>query len=314
MHLGGRQGLAPHRPPDHRNDIVFVETGQPNRLPLRILRSQRRVVHQECGEYSNVISNVHPETAKSIWQEARRRWPGVEFDGRAFEEYVARLQIDDVRLSAHGADVLLVSTVLRGHAPALATFDALLASVAGVASRIDSSPAFLDDVAQDVRVKLLIGLEPKLRGYSAIGSLAEWLRVACLRTALNLKRSDRLLPTEDIPSPNALDVFSDVHMKRFYLQEMNGAIERGFRQLSVRERMLLRLHFVDGLNIERIGVMYGAHRATVARWLVNIRERLFDQLREHLAATHGLSDTDVRSLYRILKSDVHVTISRVLQD
>ena len=67
------------------------------------------------------------------------------------------------------------------------------------------------------------------------------------------------------------------------------------------------------LNIERIGVIYGVHRATVARWLVVIRERLFRELREHFAATHGLCDTDVRSLYRILQQDVHVTISRVLQ-
>ena len=33
------------------------------------------------------------------------------------------------------------------------------------------------------------------------------------------------------------------------------------------------MHFLDGLNIDRIGVVFGVHRATVARWIAAARER-----------------------------------------
>ena len=261
----------------------------------------------------SAILSVKPEILDRLREQARSQWPDLPFDLEAFERHVQRLNVDDTRLAAHGADLLLVSAVLQGYTQALRIFDSLLASVAGVAGRVDPSHAFIDDVSQELRVKLLTGMEPKLRGYGAVGPLAEWLRVAALRTALNLKRSDRLLATDDVPVAAVLGGFDEAQMKQFYLQDLNGAIECGFRKLTIRERTLLRLHFVDGLTIERIGTMYGVHRATVARWLVTIRERLFEELSAHLGLTHGLNDTDVRSLYRHMKQDVHVTISRILR-
>jgi RNA polymerase sigma-70 factor, ECF subfamily len=256
---------------------------------------------------------VKQEILDRILAEAAARWPDVIFDPGVFIRYVGDSGIDESRLSAHGSDLLLVTAVLNGDRKALRAFDSLLAAAVTMAHRIDSTRSFIEDVSQELRVKLLTSPDPKLRGYGAVGALGEWLRVAALRTALNLKRSDRLLPMEDVPVEAMLAGFDDVHMKEFYLRELNVAVEHGFRQLSARERTLLRLHFVDGLNIDRIAVMYSVHRATVARWLVAIRERLFEELREHLATTHGLAETDIRSLYRRMRDDVHVTISRVLR-
>ena len=86
------------------------------------------------------------------------------------------------------------------------------------------------------------------------------------------------------------------------------------RLLSGFGGQFLRFNFIDGLNIDRIGVMYGVHRGTVARWLVTIRGRLFDLAKGQLAAEHGLETADVRSLYRLLEPDLHVTMSRLLRD
>ena len=72
------------------------------------------------------------------------------------------------------------------------------------------------------------------------------------------------------------------------------------------------MHFVDGLNIERIGVVYNVNRATIARWLVAIRTRLFEEVRAELGSKHGLDTADVKSLYRLMERDVHVTMSRIL--
>ena len=309
MPLGLGQGITDQRAGNYGDDFVFFKAGH-TRTPSCLAAV---VAPKAVASILIAVLSMKPEILNRIREQAQAQWPDLTFDFAVFERYAERIGVDDVHLSAHGLDLLLVSSVLDGRDQALRVFDKLLASVIVVVGRIDPARAFIDDVGQELRVKLLTGVEPKLWGYGAVGPLGEWLRVAALRTALNLKRSDRLLPTDDVPVAAVLDGFDDAQMKQFYLQELNGAIESGFRKLTVRERTLLRLHFVDGLNIERIGIMYGVHRATVARWLVTIRERLFEELRAHLASTHGLNDTDVRSLYRRMQQDVHVTISRVLR-
>jgi hypothetical protein len=47
--------------------------------------------------------------------------------------------------------------------------------------------------------------------------------------------------------------------------------------------------------------------------LVAAHGHLLDGLQAHLGETQGLRATDVRSLYRRMQDDVHLTISRVLQ-
>ena len=96
-------------------------------------------------------------------------------------------------------------------------------------------------------------------------------------------------------------------LKRWYLDDMRGALRGRLRPaVTAGERNLLRLHFIDGLNIERIGVIYGVHRATVARWLVAIRRRLFEDTKAVLASKHGLDTADIKSLYRLMEADVHI--------
>jgi hypothetical protein len=45
---------------------------------------------------------------------------------------------------------------------------------------------------------------------------------------------------------------------------------------------------------------------------VAIRRRLFEETKTQLATKHGLDTADVRSLYRIMEDDVHITMSRIL--
>lgn len=61
-----------------------------------------------------------------------------------------------------------------------------------------------------------------------------------------------------------------------------------------------------------IGRIYHVHRATVARWLVAIRGRVFDDLRGRVALNWGTSTNDLRSLVRILRDEIHVSARRIL--
>jgi RNA polymerase sigma-70 factor, ECF subfamily len=229
-------------------------------------------------------------------------------------QYLERRGIDTSHASAHAADLALVVAVLQGEARAVREFDRLLVEACRVAARIDSAAAFLDDVRQELRLGLLAGPSPKLDQYAAAGSLTQWLRVAALRTALNLKRSDHLLPVEELPAAAAWESLGErAQLGRVYLPELKQAVELSFRGLPLRERTLLRLHFIDGFALDRIGVMYGVHRATVARWLAATRQRIFDDVVQRMALTRGLSPSEVRSIYRELQQSVDIAVSQVLK-
>lgn len=243
---------------------------------------------------------------------ARQRWVDVPLGLEAFRAQVERLGLDDIRIEARADDLYLVAAAIARAPRAIAELDEVLTRAVSVAARIDPATAFIEDVEQEVRIKLLTGQAPRLLAYSGSGALVDWLRVVALRVALNLKRSDHLHPTAELPE--AVLGSDQSALKRWYLDDFHAALEAGFRRLSVRERTLLRLHFLDHLNIERMGGIYGVNRATVARWLVAVRRRLFEEVKAELGAKHGLDTADVKSLYRLMQRDVHVTVSRILQD
>jgi RNA polymerase sigma-70 factor (ECF subfamily) len=239
------------------------------------------------------------------------RWPGLALSLDGFAKHCARLGLDEAQVAARAEDLFLVAAVLERVPRAVTHFDERLTTAATVVARIDREPSFIDEVTQEMRLKLLTGDGAKLWTFSGTGALVDWLRVIATRVALNLKRSDRLTPEEDLPEA-VLAGQEASQFRRWYLADLHAALEVGFRRLTPRERTLLRLHFVDKLNIERIGVVYRVNRATIARWLVAIRTRLFNEVREELASKHGLDTADVKSLYRIMQQDVHVTMSRLL--
>jgi RNA polymerase sigma-70 factor (ECF subfamily) len=263
---------------------------------------------------------VSPERLSACHALGQQAWTDLDPGLERLAAHVQRLGLDEATLERHAEDLFLVVAVLEGDARALAALDrAFLRPACMVAARIDGGRPFLDDVEQQLRLKLLAGPEPKLRDYAGTGGLLEWLRVAALRTAMNLKRSDRrLVPSDELPiDPMSLIEGTNIEvqaLKGRYLEDFRRALEASFLRLGVRERTLLRLHFVDGLNIDAIGTIYGAHRATVARWLVAIRRALFDEMRSVLAGQHMMGSHSVRSLYRLLEPELHLTLSRLLID
>jgi RNA polymerase sigma-70 factor (ECF subfamily) len=258
------------------------------------------------------VTDLEATTAtQSAYARGQARWPSLALSLDGFQKHCVRLGVDERQLAARAEDLFLVAAVLEQVPRAIAHFDECLTIAVGVVARVDRAPSFMDDVTQELRLKLLTGDDAKLWTYSGTGALVDWLRVIATRIALNLKRSDRLQPDEDLPE-GVLVGQEGAQFRRWYLADLHHALEVGFRRLSARERTLLRLHFIDGLNIERIAVVYRVNRATIARWLVTIRARLFREVREELATKHGLDTADIKSLYRIMEQDVHVTMSRIL--
>ncbi len=203
---------------------------------------------------------------------------------------------------------------------ALETFDRLFTPVvAQVASRRGADRATEDEVAQRVRGRVLLpqpdGRPPRIADYTGRGPLAGWVMAVTVRALIDLRRSEGrhvMLGEDALPERASADFELDL-IKERYRGAFKTAFEEALCALTPKERNLLRLKLLDGLNIDEIGKLYNAHRATVARWIAGAREALGTGTRARLAAALKLDPQELESLVRLLDSQLDVSISRFLR-
>jgi RNA polymerase sigma-70 factor (ECF subfamily) len=104
------------------------------------------------------------------------------------------------------------------------------------------------------------------------------------------------------------------YLRSRYADEFRAAFVTALGALPTRERNVLRLHLLDGLNVDRIGQLYDVHRATAARWLAHAREELFRHTRDTLRKELGLTQTEFASIVRLVRSELDVSICRILRE
>ena len=222
--------------------------------------------------------------------------------------------------SLHAADVLLALACARGDERALAELDRRIAQVVPRAvARLRSGSTFVEEVRQILSQRLLVpaaGAAARVLDYRGKGPLERWLRAAALRVALNLLESDKSSREQGESAIRALaDQGEDPerqHLRRRYAPQLKEAVETALQGLSPRERNFLRLYFVEGLTVEQIGAMQGAHKSTVSRWLTRARETVGAQVRQLLGERLRLSAPELESLMGVLQSELELSLLRVL--
>jgi RNA polymerase sigma-70 factor, ECF subfamily len=260
---------------------------------------------------------VTDDTLKAAFDRGQTQWPGVKsLTLEAFRSFVDEAAIDPAALGDRAGDVYLAAAAAGGSDDAVKTFDSqLLAELPRWLSRLRLSGDVIEEVRQRLRAKLLVGPPPKLTQYRASGRLAAWVRMVATRTALDLCEADPLisgrLKTGDEPLLNALDQEERL-IRNKYGGLFQNALRDALAQLSKRDRNLLRFHYVAGMNLDSIARTYRVHRATVVRWLAAIRDDLDTAVRIRLWDELGISPTEVRSLWNAVRSDVEVSVSRLL--
>ncbi len=177
----------------------------------------------------------------------------------------------------------------------------------------------LDEALQTLRCRLFVpngGCPGKISGYTGRGKLESWLRVVAIRTTISTLRpkapntwDDSKLET--LPDTNAQDEVKHIALKR-HREELQECFDQACRELSVRERTILRLQYLDGLTIDDLSAMYGVHRSTVARWIVHIREKLQDTTKALLGDALEANEQEIESMMRLLQSQLDISIRRVL--
>lgn len=250
-------------------------------------------------------------------------YPGVTFDDAAvaacFAPILAGLggdaQAPFERL--HGADLLLAHRCAAGDRRALAAFEGAFFGEARAVLQRRAAAAEHDEVLQQLREKLFVGRR-LIASYSGRGSLRSWLRIALLRTAMNVVTRgpndilmDEIDEVDAFEQREALDAELSA-IKRIYREAFRRSFRRAAQSLDARERALLRLSAVDGLSIDRIAAVYSTHRATAARWLKLAKERLRHAIRADLTLTLGIDARELASVLDLIRSNVAMSSEALL--
>jgi RNA polymerase sigma-70 factor (ECF subfamily) len=264
------------------------------------------------------------------WAAARARPAACELPPAVLAAYVAErvatvAELDAVLAPEVLAELSLACACARGDERAIQRLEAsYFPQVAASLARLRLPGHVVDEALQWLRKHLLLARQDPDRsaghdgrrgigGFRGRGALASWLSVSAARAAYKLVDGGR----RDHDGDDALARLSSPDggegelVKRSSREAFERAFAEALAQLSNREKGLLRLHYLDGVTIDRLGGLYQTHRATAARWLAMARQRLLDLTRAALTRQLRLPLAECDSLIRAAQSRLDLTLHRL---
>jgi RNA polymerase sigma-70 factor, ECF subfamily len=250
---------------------------------------------------------------------ARAAWPHLHVDEARFVSACEAAGLGTEEL--HPADLWLVLACEGGDSVALRALERVVAPIAKEVADRARTKLEAEDLTQLLWQRLLVAAEdgtPKLFEYTGKGPLRGWLRVVATRLLVDSarKRSGNETP---VSNERVLDGLfagsSDPEielLKRHSRAALAAAFADALAALSPEDRTILRQHLADQLTIDQIGVAHGTHRATAARWVVRAKEELIQGTRRRLGERLGLGRAELESVMRLIESQLHVSVVRLL--
>jgi len=83
--------------------------------------------------------------------------------------------------------------------------------------------------------------------------------------------------------------------------------------LQPEQRNALRCHFLHAMSIDRMAEVFGVHRATAARRVVQAREDLLRSTCTNLRDGLGLDTEEIKSIIARVKDQSTMSIARLLE-
>lgn len=269
------------------------------------------------------------EALAALLRTGRETWPTLDLAPHAFIVHLAErapasegtIALTGLR-ALHVRDLYLACACQLRVPGALELFESqILGEIASYLGRSEPSRPAIDEVCQQLRERLFVaGAEgvPKIAKYDGRGSLKSWLRVVAMRTAMTRRRSakrDRTQPLDDaalaaLPGSGSPEL---AILKQQHEADIKLALTEALAMLPADRVNVLRLHLIDGLTLEKIGSLYRVNRSSVKRWLDDARARLLSELRRRLQTRLRLSREEFDSLIATLRSQLDLSLSRILK-
>jgi RNA polymerase sigma-70 factor len=235
---------------------------------------------------------------RRAYQEARAHWPELNVTFEDFSDHLERLGYGR-ELPAQLEGLYLCIACAHGCPSACKQLEArYFPALRGFVSKLDPRPDAVDDLLQQIRYRLLVGPEPRIRAYRGEGSLDGWLRRVAHTVALDSIRvrvgRERLLQRlrHDSACMGQLQAspppLPDEHLQRKgYEQIVRCALQQSLRTLPNELRQLLGHYYVGGLSIDQLGTLYAVNRSTAARRILRSVLMIRRSLRKELSRLLG---------------------------
>ncbi len=259
---------------------------------------------------------------------ARAAWPAVPIDEATVLAFVgARLtgsELASALAAAPAADLVLAAACVAQEPAAHAAFDAVLVEVDAAGAQVGASRDQIDEVKQVLRLQLLVakdGKPPGVAGYRGKGPLRGWVRITATRELIRHKKKAQRAVSLDRSGGRTLEGLLTSGrdpaleaLKAEYRNEFAIALREAIALLGAEDRTLLRQSIIDDLSIDAIGVAYGVHRATAARWLTRARAALVAATHRRLAERLELPVDQIESVIRLVQSRLDASMIRYLEE
>jgi RNA polymerase sigma-70 factor (ECF subfamily) len=254
----------------------------------------------------------------------RAALPALPVDDEAFARHLARARVRDggggslAELAVE--DLYLACACLAGADGAAAELRARHGSVMRAAIARVVRGADAADVEQQLLDGLLVGSAgsaPKIGSYAGHAPLGRWLQVAAQRAALMHVRGGQAEArardgaAAEVIAEHALPEVGYIGER--YRQDFEDALRDALGRVNQRQRVLLRLHLVNGLSVESIGKMFGVSQSTASRWLAAVRESLLADVKAALQARLGATSGELASLVNLVASRLDMSLSQILR-
>lgn len=259
----------------------------------------------------------------------QERWPTVALSAERFALHVATQlppgEADPVQAlrALHLDDLYLTAACLAGQTEALLAFDSeILSQVPAFAARFRLSAAQLEDLRHGLRERLLFGAardgQRLLSQYSGSGGLKSWVRVVVVRSALDLLRDKDEMLSQSDGDARVREVMAEKddpelrYLRTRYKTEYEHAVKEAFNALSDEQRSVMQLYYVDGLNTRQIARLFHVNATTASRWVAGARETIARETRRILQERLHVTDGELESIYRAIRSQLAVSIRSAL--
>lgn len=258
----------------------------------------------------------------ALVEAGRMAWPTLSADAVAFIEHAGSVAPDEDAQTwlqrLRPDDLWLAFCCASGDSRAVAAFERSYAVDLGrVVHRFATVKHPREDLLQILRDKLFVSegqRRAKIASYSGIGFLQNWLRIAAVRTFVDLSRAKRT-PSSETPLDEAYAATGDFEvdfLKQRYRDQFKAAFAEAMRGLEPESRNLLRYR-VQGLTVDGIASIEGVHRATAARRVAKARESLLGRTRARLADRLSVPGPELDSIMRLINSRLDLSIERLLR-
>jgi RNA polymerase sigma-70 factor (ECF subfamily) len=224
--------------------------------------------------------------------------------------------MDQEPAELHLEDLAWARELAVGDGTALARYERELVPVIEAQLRRRGMAAdAIADVQQIMRTRLLVGDGdgPAVTRYEGRGTLKSWVLISAIREAVRVRQHAARESAVDDDALIALADRANIETPRVDKERYREAFRVAFRaalaQLTPRDRVLLRMHVIDGLTIDQIGALQGVHRATAARWMERARATVSRNVRRDLMKQLGVDPFEAEELLQWVQSRIDLSLS-----